>query len=118
MGNRITINQIAPDAVKFMTIALTEPMKTATGRLIKAPEITPCNSQQVKSTLKTTGQAIILAGMDCAIMPMLPGIATRIVVEPEIQRTVQLVTVSGRRYSPPVQSFIRLVQGCGWTASA
>ena len=66
-------------------------------------------------------QALILAGMGCAIMPeflpMLPGIATRVLIEPEIERDIQLVTVGGRRYSPPVQSFIRLAHRYDWSSS-
>ncbi|MBT7512456.1 MAG: LysR family transcriptional regulator substrate-binding protein [Rhodospirillaceae bacterium] len=66
-------------------------------------------------------QALILAGMGCAIMPeflpMLQGIATRVLIEPEIERDIQLVTVGGRRYSPPVQSFIRLAHRYDWSSS-
>lgn len=64
-------------------------------------------------------QAMILSGMGCTVMaeflPVLPGIPTRVLVEPEIARTVSLVTVSGRRYSPIVQAFMRLAQRYSWS---
>jgi len=66
-------------------------------------------------------QALVLAGMGCAVMPeflpMLPGIATRVVTEPETRREVKLVTVSGRQYSPPVEAFIRLACQHEWAAN-
>ena len=75
-----------------------------------------------RSERETWVQSLILAGMGCAVMPeflpILPGIATRILTEPEIQREISLVTVSGRQYSPPVQAFIRLAQRYDWGASA
>lgn len=65
-------------------------------------------------------QAMILAGMGCTVMaesmPMLPGIVTRNLSDPVISRTVRLVTVSGRRYSPTVQALIRLAQHHDWAA--
>ncbi len=63
-------------------------------------------------------QAMILAGLGCAIMPeflpILPGIATRIVVEPEISREIKLVTVAGRRFSPAMACFIDLARRHPW----
>ena len=63
-------------------------------------------------------QAMVLAQMGCAIMPeflpTLPGIATRPVVEPEVSRTISLVTVAGRRFSPALQTLIRLAQRFPW----
>ncbi len=65
-------------------------------------------------------QAMILAGMGCTVMaesmPMLPGIVTRRLSDPEISRTIQLVTVSGRRYSPTVKALIQLAQRHDWAA--
>ena len=67
-------------------------------------------------------QAMILTGLGCAIMPeflpTLPGIASRILVEPEINRTVSLVTVAGRRFSPAVQSVMRLIKNQKWQVAA
>ena len=75
-----------------------------------------------RSERETWIQSLILAGMGCAVMPeflpILPGIATRILTEPEMQREISLVTVSGRQYSPPVQAFIRLAQRYDWGAGA
>ena len=59
-------------------------------------------------------QALVLNGLGCSIMPeflpFLPGIATRPLVEPEVTRTISLVTVSGRRYSPTLAKVVRLAQ--------
>ena len=64
-------------------------------------------------------QAMIAAGLGCAVMPesmpMIPGVQTRPVVDPEITRTVSFVTVSGRRYTPTVRSLIQLAQNHDWT---
>ena len=64
-------------------------------------------------------QAMILAGMGCSVipefMPLILGISTRLIVEPEVTRTISLVTVSGRRFSPSVQALISLMQKQKWT---
>ncbi|MCG8354336.1 MAG: LysR family transcriptional regulator substrate-binding protein, partial [Kiloniellales bacterium] len=66
-------------------------------------------------------QAMILAGMGCSVMPEflpnLSGIATRVLAEPAVARTISLVTVSGRRFSPAVESLIRLVRQYDWEAA-
>ncbi len=63
-------------------------------------------------------QAMVLARMGCSIMPeflpVLPGIATRPVVEPEVARTISLVTVAGRRHSPAVGALVRLAKNYPW----
>ncbi len=63
-------------------------------------------------------QAMILSGLGCAIMPeflpILPGIATRIVVEPEITREIKLATVAGRRFSPALKCFVDLARRHPW----
>jgi DNA-binding transcriptional LysR family regulator len=63
-------------------------------------------------------QAMVLAGMGCTVMPeflpLLPGIATRSLVEPEIARTISLVTVAGRRHSPAVGALVRLAHRYPW----
>jgi len=63
-------------------------------------------------------QAMILSGLGCAVMPeflpILPGIATRIVVEPEIAREIKLVTVAGRRFSPGLRGFVDLARRHPW----
>lgn len=65
-------------------------------------------------------QALIGSGMGCTIMPeylpTLPDISTRIIVEPDISREISLLTVSGRQYSPSLQTFIRLAQKYDWAS--
>ena len=59
-------------------------------------------------------QAMICAGMGCAVMPeflpILPGIATRVLTDPEVSRAISLVTVAGRRFSPAAEIFVRYAQ--------
>jgi LysR family transcriptional regulator, hydrogen peroxide-inducible genes activator len=63
-------------------------------------------------------QAMILAGYGCAVMPeylpMLPGIGTRLLTTPEVVRTVSLVSVAGRRFTPTEEIFIRATQRYPW----
>ena len=63
-------------------------------------------------------QAMILAGLGCAVMPeylpMLPGIATRPLVEPQINRQVRLATIAGRRFSPALRAFVSLAGRHNW----
>jgi DNA-binding transcriptional LysR family regulator len=63
-------------------------------------------------------QAMILAGLGCAVMPeflpMSPGISTRPVVEPEISRQVVLATVAGRRFSPTLRAFVAMARRHDW----
>ena len=63
-------------------------------------------------------QSMILAGMGCAFMPeylpMFQGLPTRVIAEPEVTRDVELVTVSGRRFSPAVRAFVDLVMAYEW----
>ena len=67
-------------------------------------------------------QALVLAGQGCSIMPehlpSLPGIASRVLVEPEVSRTVSLVTVAGRRFAPTVETFVRLARRFNWAGQA
>jgi DNA-binding transcriptional LysR family regulator len=66
-------------------------------------------------------QRMILAGMGCALMPehllLFPGLPTRIVIEPEITREVMLVTVGGRRFSPALDTFVRLASRFDWAGA-
>lgn len=63
-------------------------------------------------------QAMILAGLGCCVapefLPMIPGIATRPLVEPSLARRVVLATVAGRRHSPALQAFIALARRTDW----
>ena len=67
-------------------------------------------------------QAMVLAKLGCSIMPeflpSLPGIATRVLVEPEVSRTVSLVTVAGRQYSPVLRLMVRLAKTYPWRGAA
>ncbi|WP_170294727.1 LysR family transcriptional regulator [Roseospira navarrensis] len=64
-------------------------------------------------------QAMILAGMGCAIMPeflpIMPGVLTRELVQPALTREISLVTVAGRRFSPAVKAVINLAERFDWT---
>lgn len=66
-------------------------------------------------------QAMILAGLGCSVMPeflpVLPGLATRSLSDPKIHRTIHLVTVSGRRYSPSVEAVVRLASRYDWNTA-
>jgi LysR family hydrogen peroxide-inducible transcriptional activator len=63
-------------------------------------------------------QAMILAGLGCAVMPeflpMLTGIGTRPLVEPELHREIKLATVAGRRFSPALKAFVSLAARHNW----
>ncbi len=63
-------------------------------------------------------QAMVLARLGCSIMPeflpALPGIVTRPAVEPDVARTISLVTVAGRRHSPAVSALVRLARRYPW----
>ena len=63
-------------------------------------------------------QAMLVAGMGCSIMPeFLPdraGIATRPVAGPAVSRTISLVTVAGRRFSPSLAVLMRLARQYPW----
>ena len=63
-------------------------------------------------------QAMVLAGMGCSIMPeflpALPGIATRPVTEPEVSRTISLVTAAGRPHSAALAAMTRLARRYPW----
>lgn len=63
-------------------------------------------------------QSMVMAGMGICFMPefspVMPGLHTRRVVEPEVVREVCLVTVSGRRFSPAVATFVRALKAYKW----
>jgi LysR family transcriptional regulator, hydrogen peroxide-inducible genes activator len=64
-------------------------------------------------------QAMVGAGLGMTLMPeylpILPGIETRLVVEPEVFRQISLVTVAGRKHSKPVGYAVRTAQAFDWT---
>ena len=65
-------------------------------------------------------QSMILAGMGLSFMPeylpMHSNLPTRLIADPPVTRQVDLVTVSGRRFSPAVQAFVGMVETHDWTA--
>jgi LysR family hydrogen peroxide-inducible transcriptional activator len=46
--------------------------------------------------------------------PIMPGVMTRPVVDPEVTRDVSLVAISGRRFSPAVTAFIKAIKSYPW----
>lgn len=50
--------------------------------------------------------------------PRLPGLESRPYVEPEVKRTISLVTVSGRRFSPALAAFVKAVKTFDWSPRA
>ena len=48
--------------------------------------------------------------LSAGILVSLPGLQTRPLIEPEVVREVSLVTVAGRRFSPPVAAFVRAIR--------
>jgi DNA-binding transcriptional LysR family regulator len=63
-------------------------------------------------------QAMVLAGLGCTVMPeylpMLNGIGSRLLVEPELHREITLATVAGRRFSPALRAFVSLAARHNW----
>lgn len=65
-------------------------------------------------------QSMVLAGMGICFIPeytpVIPGIVTRPIIEPEVTRTIHIVTVAGRRFSPAVATFVKAVDKFKWPA--
>src|SRR5262245_10274392 len=65
-------------------------------------------------------QSMVLAGMGICFIPeytpVIPGIVTRPIVEPEVTRAIHIVTVAGRRFSPAVATFVKAVDKFKWPA--
>lgn len=65
-------------------------------------------------------QAMVRAGLGCTLMPehlpLLDGILTRPLIEPEVSRTVSLITVAGRPHSRPAEVAIAVACHHVWTA--
>lgn len=63
-------------------------------------------------------QTMVMAGLGICFLPefspVLPGLHTRRVIEPEVLRDVSLVTVSGRRFSPAIGTFVRALKAYKW----
>lgn len=63
-------------------------------------------------------QSMVLAGMGICFIPeytpVIPGIVTRPIIEPEVTRAIHIVTVAGRRFSPAVAAFVKAVEKYKW----
>jgi LysR family transcriptional regulator, hydrogen peroxide-inducible genes activator len=63
-------------------------------------------------------QAMLAAGFGCAIMPeflpRLSGVVLRLLIEPEVSRTISLATVSGRQFSPATKAVVQLAKSYKW----
>jgi DNA-binding transcriptional LysR family regulator len=63
-------------------------------------------------------QAMVMANIGFAFMPEFsvthPESVRRPLVEPAVKRTISLVTVRGRKYSPAVGAFIHTVRHHKW----
>lgn len=63
-------------------------------------------------------QALLVAGFGCAVMPeffpRLPGVVHRVLVEPEVSRTISLVTVAGRQFTPATKAVVQLARNFRW----
>lgn len=63
-------------------------------------------------------QSMTLAGLGYTLIPeyavTLPGLVTRPLIEPEVVREVNLVTVRGRPHSPAVGAFVREARRYRW----
>ncbi|MEO3473657.1 LysR family transcriptional regulator [Roseomonas sp. CAU 1739] len=63
-------------------------------------------------------QTMIAAGMGVCFIPEFsathPGLVLRRVEEPEVVRSICLVTVAGRRWSPAVASFVQAIRRYAW----
>jgi len=63
-------------------------------------------------------QCMVLAGLGFTYIPeyavTVPGLQLRPLVEPEVHRTVSLVTVRGRPHSPAVGAFVRAAKSYRW----
>lgn len=63
-------------------------------------------------------QAMVLAHIGFAFMPeysvTLPGLLQRPLVEPEVERSICLITVPGRPHAPAVAAFVRAARSFAW----
>ena len=67
-------------------------------------------------------QNMVAGGLGICFLPeysaVVPGLQVRPVSEPDVVREVCLVTVSGRRFSPAVSTFVNAVKSYGWAEGA
>jgi LysR family transcriptional regulator, hydrogen peroxide-inducible genes activator len=67
-------------------------------------------------------QTMVLAGLGLCFMPeysvAVPGLMSRPVIDPRIEREISLVTVAGRRFSPAAAKFVAAVRAHQWPGAA
>lgn len=63
-------------------------------------------------------QSMVAANLGCTLMPqylpMIPGILTRPIVQPSVNRIVSVVTMAGRYHSGPVKHALETARAIGW----
>ncbi len=63
-------------------------------------------------------QSMVLAGMGISFLPeflpVIPGVQTRPIAEPEVSREVVLLTVAGRPFTPALASFHQAIRHYRW----
>ena len=66
-------------------------------------------------------QSLVRAGLGCAVMPenlpLLPGLALRPLVDPQVFRQISLATVAGRPHSPAVAAAVAAARRYRWPGS-
>lgn len=64
-------------------------------------------------------QSMVAAGLGCTLMPrnlpIMPGLLGRPIVEPEVSRTISIVTRAGRPHSNPVKQALQCARNMTWT---
>ena len=65
-------------------------------------------------------QSMALAGFGFTFIPeyavTMPGLRVRPLIEPEISRTIQVVTVRGRPHLPAIGTFVREILAFPWAS--
>jgi DNA-binding transcriptional LysR family regulator len=65
-------------------------------------------------------QSMVAADLGCTLMPeflpILPGILLRPIVDPEVYRTISVVTIAGRQHSAPVKLALDAARAFVWSA--
>lgn len=73
---------------------------------------------RLQSEHETWVQAMVIAGLGCAIMPRSlaahPELHSRPLIDPAVQRTISMVTIRGRRHTPIVDFFVKLCRRIRW----
>ena len=63
-------------------------------------------------------QMMIAAGFGVCFLPefspTIPGVQTRVLVDPEVVREISLLSIAGRRFSPAVAAFSRAIRSYEW----